>query len=828
MRSAYHLMPPLAMLLIHGLADHASSTEAPAACLPDQASALLQLKRSFNATIGDYPAAFRSWVAGADCCHWDGVRCGGAGGRVTSLDLSHRDLQASSGLDDALFSLTSLEYLDLSSNDFSKSKLPATGFEMLTGLTHLDLSNTNFAGLVPAGIGRLTSLNYLDLSTTFFVEELDDEYSITYYYSDTMAQLSEPSLETLLANLTNLEELRLGMVMVNMSSNYGTARWCDAMARSSPKLRVISMPYCSLSGPICHSLSALRSLSVIELHYNHLSGPVPEFLAALPSLSVLQLSNNMFEGVFPPIIFQHEKLTTINLTKNLGISGNLPTSFSGDSSLQSLSVSNTNFSGTIPGSISNLRSLKELALGASGFSGVLPSSIGQLKSLSLLEVSGLELVGSIPSWISNLTSLTVLKFFSCGLSGPITTPDQVISDGPKPSPLTGLVLHLHEITFLDLSYNQIQGAIPLWAWKTLNLGFALFNLSHNKFTSIGSDHPLLPVYIEFFDLSFNNIEGVIPIPKEGSVTLDYSNNRFSSLPLNFSTYLSNTVLFKASNNSISGNIPPSICDRIKSLQLIDLSNNNLTGLIPSCLMEDADALQVLSLKDNHLTGELPDNIKEGCALSALDFSGNSIQGQLPRSLVACRNLEILDIGNNKISDSFPCWMSKLPQLQVLVLKSNKFIGQILDPSYTGGGNNCQFTKLQFADMSSNNLSGTLPEEWFKMLKSMIMDTCDNDMLMREQHLYYRGKMQSYQFTAGISYKGSGLTISKTLRTLVLIDVSNNAFHGRIPRSIGELVLLRALNMSHNALTGPIPVQFANLKQLELLDLSSNELSGEIL
>nr|XP_015620067.1 receptor-like protein 7 [Oryza sativa Japonica Group] len=379
MRSAYHLMPLLAMLLILVLADHTSSTEAvaPAACLPDQAAALLQLKRSFNATIGDYSAAFRSWVAvaGADCCSWDGVRCGGAGGRVTSLDLSHRDLQAASGLDDALFSLTSLEYLDLSSNDFGKSQMPATGFEKLTGLTHLDLSNTNFAGLVPAGIGRLTRLSYLDLSTTFFVEELDDEYSITYYYSDTMAQLSESSLETLLANLTNLEELRLGMVVVkNMSSN-GTARWCDAMARSSPKLRVISMPYCSLSGPICHSLSALRSLAVIELHYNHLSGPVPGFLATLSNLSVLQLSNNKFEGWFPPIIFQHEKLTTINLTKNLGISGNLP-NFSGESVLQSISVSNTNFSGTIPSSISNLKSLKKLALGASGFSGVLPSSIG--------------------------------------------------------------------------------------------------------------------------------------------------------------------------------------------------------------------------------------------------------------------------------------------------------------------------------------------------------------------------------------------------------------------------------------------------------------------
>uniref|UniRef100_A0A0E0CKB8 non-specific serine/threonine protein kinase n=1 Tax=Oryza meridionalis TaxID=40149 RepID=A0A0E0CKB8_9ORYZ len=901
MRAAYRLTAMLAMLPI--LLLDTQPMAAPVPCLPGQASALLQLKRSFDTTVGDYSAAFRSWAAaGTDCCSWEGVRCGGGGdGRVTSLDLRGRELQAAS-LDAALFGLTSLEYLDISRNNFSMSMLPSTGFEKLTELTRLDLSDTNFAGRVPAGIGRLTSLSYLDLSTAFGEDEMDEdeENSVMYYSSDEISQLWVPSLETLLTNLTRLEVLRLGMV--NLSSN--GERWCDAMARFSPNLQVISMPYCSLSGPICRSLSSLRSLSVIELHFNQLSGPVPEFLAALSNLTVLQLSNNMFEGAFPPIILQHEKLTTINLTKNLGISGNLP-NFSADSNLQSLSVSKTNFSGTIPSSISNLKSLKELDLGVSGLSGVLPSSIGKLKSLSLLEVSGLELVGSMPSWISNLTSLTVLKFFSCGLSGPLPAsignltkltklalynchfsgeiPPQILNlthlqslllhsnnfvgtvelasyskmqnlsvlnlsnnklvvmDGENSSSVVSypsisflrlascsissfpnILRHLHEIAFLDLSYNQIQGAIPQWAWKTSTQGFALFNLSHNKFTSIGS-HPLLPVYIEFFDLSFNNIEGVIPIPKEGSVTLDYSNNRFSSLPLNFSTYLTKTVFFKASNNSISGNIPPSICDGIKSLQLIDLSNNNLIGLIPSCLMEDADALQVLSLKDNHLTGELPGNIKEGCALSALVFSGNSIQGELPRSLVACRNLEILDIGNNKISDSFPCWMSKLLQLQVLVLKANRFIGQILDPSYSGDTNNCQFTKLRIADIASNNFSGMLPEEWFKMLKSM-MNSSDNGTSVMENQ-YYHG--QTYQFTAAVTYKGNDMTISKILTSLVLIDVSNNEFHGSIPSNIGELTLLHGLNMSHNMLTGPIPTQFGNLNNLESLDLSSNKLSGEI-
>lgn len=163
------------------------------------------------------------------------------------------------------------------------------------------------------------------------------------------------NLETLLANFTNLEELRLGMV--NMSGN--GARWCDAMAKSTPKIQVLSLPYCSLSGPICGALSALRSLTVIELHYNHLSGQFPEFLASFSNLSVLQLSNNKLQGWFPPTIFQHRKLTTIDLTKNLGISGILP-NFSDNSSLQNLSVSRTNFSGTIPSSISNLQVSEEV------------------------------------------------------------------------------------------------------------------------------------------------------------------------------------------------------------------------------------------------------------------------------------------------------------------------------------------------------------------------------------------------------------------------------------------------------------------------------------
>jgi hypothetical protein len=70
-------------------------------------------------------------------------------------------------------------------------------------------------------------------------------------------------------------------------------------------------------------------------------------------------------------------------------------------------------------------------------------------------------------------------------------------------------------------------------------------------------------------------------------------------------------------------------------------------------------------------------------------------------------------------------------------------------------------------------------------------------------------------------------LSMILETLVQIDVSDNEFHGAIPKSIGDLGLLNGVNMSHNAFSGPIPPQFGALNQLESLDLSSNNLSWEI-
>ncbi|XP_006653291.1 receptor-like protein 7 [Oryza brachyantha] len=876
----------------------------PVRCRPEQASALLRLRRSISST-NDSACTLASWRAGTDCCcggggGWEGIAC--TGGRVTTLDLGGCGLEiAAAGrpLHPALFDLTSLRHLDLSGNSLSGSELPAAGFERLTELTHLNLSYSGFSGAIPRGIRRLGKLASLDLSDWIYLVEGDNDYFLPL--GQGRWPVVEPDIGSLLANLSNLRELNLGNV--DLSGN--GAAWCSAFANSTPRLELLSLRNTNLNAPICGSLSTLRSLVHVNLKYNKLHGEIPESFADLASLSVLRLAYNLLEGPFPTRIFQSRSLTAVDVSYNFRVSGVLP-DFSSDSALTELLVSNTNFSGPVPSSVSNLKSLRRLGVAAAGgFPQELPSSIGELRSLTSLQLSGSGIVGEMPSWVANLTSLESLQLSNCGLSGQVPsfignlknlrtlklyacnfsgqvpphlfnlTNLEVINfhsnsligtielssffnlpnlsilnlSNNKLSVVVGeynsswesvdnfdtlclascnisklpdTLRHMHYVEVLDLSNNHIHGTIPQWAWDNWINSLILMNISHNQLSSSIGYGPVISANMFVIDISHNLFEGRIPIPGPQTQLFDCSNNQFSTMPSNFGSHLSSISLLMASRNKLSGEIPPSICEAT-SLMLLDLSNNHFRGSIPSCLMEDMSNLNVLNLKGNQLHGRLPNSIKQDCAFGALDFSDNQIEGQLPRSLVACKDLEAFDIGNNRIEDTFPCWMSVLPKLQVLVLKSNKFVGNV-GPSVSGDKNSCQFIKLRIFVLASNSFSGLLQNEWFRTMKAMMTKTVNETLIMENQ---YDLLGQTYRITTAITYKGSDITFSKILSTIVVIDVSDNVFYGAIPQSIGDLVLLSGVNMSHNALTGPIPSQFGMLHQLESLDLSSNDLSGEI-
>jgi Leucine-rich repeat (LRR) protein len=566
----------------------------------------------------------------------------------------------------------------------------------------------------------------------------------------------------------------------------------------------------NFSGRIPASVGNLISLKKLGLGAQGFFGELPSSIGNLTSLRELEISGMGIVGSMPPWVANLTSLTSLRFYE-CGLSGSIP-SFLGDlRHLKELLLCECNFSGHLPSHISNLTQLQVLFLYANNFMGTVELTfITNLPNLMYLDLSNNNLVvldGENNSSLTSFPKLRMLGLQSCGLSK-----------------FPNFLRHQDEISSIDLSYNNIHGSVPSWGWETWNQLYTL-RLGNNNLTSIGSTSSLLPLQVDLLDLSSNMFEGPIPIPLGYALILDYSNNMFSSVPSDFSSHLIIGTLFLASGNNLSGEIPSSFCGGT-SIELLDLSYNKFTGAIPSCLMENVNGMQSLYLKENKLTGKLPDTIKDGCSFKALDFSGNWIEGRLPRSLLACKYLEVLDVGNNQISGSFPCWMSALPGLEVLVLKSNKLSGQVAQ-SLGGEKSSCAFPSAIILDLSSNNFSGTLPQgEWFQGFKSMIF-TDPNKSLVMERTVLNPGTSYRYEYTTVVTYKGHDTTFSKILRTLVFIDMSNNAFSGSIPEGIGELRLLHGLNISHNFLSGPIPSQLGELRQLEALDLSFNQLSGEI-
>ncbi|MFQ6628014.1 hypothetical protein Gotur_007839 [Gossypium turneri] len=327
------------------------------------------------------------------------------------MDLSYKSL---SGSFHPIFNLHRLQHLNLAGNTFNTT-LFSYGFDKLQNLTHLNLSSSCFHGQIPVEISYLTRLVSLDLSNqdscylryyTFL-----DPYRRDYYYSDPLPyelyqplKLENPNFKTLIKNLRFLTELYLDGVNISTQST----KWCETTSLVLSNLRVLSLSYCSLKGPLCSSLSRLSFLSKLILDGNPISYLPPNFLEISSRLVSLSLKNCNLSGHFPIEILLPPKIQSIDISENEQLMGQLP-EFPANNALQSLLLSYTNFSGKLPQSIGNLKFLTDLELYYCNFFGPIPSSIANLSHLVNLYLGWNKLSGSIHSSLFTLPSLKSLS-----------------------------------------------------------------------------------------------------------------------------------------------------------------------------------------------------------------------------------------------------------------------------------------------------------------------------------------------------------------------------------------------------------------------------------
>ena len=230
---------------------------------------------------------------------------------------------------------------------------------------------------------------------------------------------------------------------------------------------------------------------------------------------------------------------------------------------------------------------------------------------------------------------------------------------------------------------------------------------------------------------------------------------------------------------VAGEIPQEIAT-LPNLTEVTLANNSLAGLIPNAIFNSSN-IEIISLYMNQLSGNLPLGIGHWLPnLKVLYLWGNSLKGIIPNSISNASMLTELELGANYFYGSIPNTLGNLRHLEKLNLVNNYLTREssTLELRFLSSLTNCvNLTSIVVAD---NPLNGTLP--------------------------VLRGNF------------------STSLEEFVAFNCN---IKGRIPREIGNLSNLMALNLEDNELTGPIPTIVGNLGNLQGLFLQNNRIHGSI-
>ncbi|KAL6330048.1 hypothetical protein AAG906_039965 [Vitis piasezkii] len=411
---------------------------------------------------------------------------------------------------------------------------------------------------------------------------------------------------------------------------------------------------------------------------------------------------------------------------------------------------------------------------------------------------------------------------------------------PKVAMETGHVIGLHLArSCLYGSINSNSTLFSLVHLQRLNLSDNDFNCSVILF-GVGQLSRLRSL-----DLSFSRFSSQIPselLALSKLVFLDLSGNPMLQLQKpglrNLVQNLTHLKTHHLSYVNISSTVPHALAN-LSSLTSLLLRKCGLHGEFPMTIFR-LPSLRYLSVRYNpDLIGYLPE-FQETSPLEMLHLAGTSFSGldacnltKIPDFLQKQDELKFLSLSNNKIHGPIPKWIPSgnfligldqppvvLPwsRLKSLNLDSNMLQGPLpipppLTSEYFAFGNKligeispliCNMSSLMLLDLSSNNLSGRIPQCLANFSKSLFVLDLGNNHL--------DGPIPQT------------CTVPNNLR---VIDLGENQFQGQIPRSFANCMMLEHLVLGNNEIDDIFPFWLGALPQLQVLILRSNRFHGAI-
>ncbi|KAL3747828.1 hypothetical protein ACJRO7_016616 [Eucalyptus globulus] len=737
-------------------------------CLKQERVALLALNSTLDLTYrGDTRGSY------FNCCSWGGVECSPTTGRVTKLMLFKS------------------RYLRFGSKTWYLNASLLLPFEELKSL---DLSYNYLGGWIAPEepnllSSRLSKLEVLDLGSNFL------DHSILSILG------TIPSLRHLVLKNSNLSGT------LHMNGGFSNLIELDISENAIDAVAIVEEPNLPSS--------RLSKLEILDLSGNFLDHSILSVLGTIPSLRHMFLRDSNLSGTL------HVNGGFSNLME-LDISGNAINAVAivegGFSNLKELDISyNAVDVAAIAEGIKNLSHLENLHLNAVHLKdvGTVVRALGALSSLRILSLQYNIVEGTIIAQdFHNFTMLEqlILDYSSLNTSmgilsslGPLTSLRLLSS---SQSDLSGNLLdqslcNLVKLEELDLSNNGITGRLPT-CWRNMT-SIRIMNLADNEFTeSVASSSLTSLTSLEFLSISGNHFN----IPSSLGPLANHSRLKVLLLDdteLTVDTKVAYSIprfqlkVFSKSNSPSKGFKATSLgfLNHQYDLRIMDLSSNDIPGPFPTWLLENNTKLEMLIMGNNSFTTlEVPSMTRFN--VSVMDISNNDIRGELTTEFCAnFPNLHHLNLSANRLEGNIPSELGSIKSLYSLDLSRNNFSrglpSQLLDSNSSLIDLNVAYNKLQGAIVLSNHTM---------------------NLNLSRLHLGYN------MFTGDLSFLSS-------LVNLMLLDISNNSFIGKLPRLIANMSYLVVLDLSKNHLDGLIPRELFNLLELVYLDLSDNNFSGSL-
>ncbi|CAN1828578.1 Receptor-like protein EIX2 [Linum perenne] len=331
--------------------------------------------------------------------------------------------------------------------------------------------------------------------------------------------------------------------------------------------------------------------------------------------------------------------------------------------------------------------------------------------------------------------------------------------------LLSSLLHLNNLSYLDLSLNDFEGLqIPEFLGELKNLRY--LNLSYASFSgqvppNLGNLSNLK--YLDIYSGSYSS---------SGIMGMETQNPSW----LSGLSSLKHLNLGLVTIHSIDAQWLHAV-NMIPSLLELHLPSCGLQDMAETIPFVNFTSLSVLDLSQNSFNSSFPVWLSNLTSLTKLDLSTNSFSGSVTVDFRKLPSLEDLHLSLNNFSGPIPLSLGNLCKLRKLRLAAASFSGYI--SKFLNSFSGCSTVSLEMLDLNSNNLVGEIPDS-IGLLKNM-------------KHL----------------------------------DMAYNSLWGSIPATIGNLSALEVLYLHSNQMNGSIPESFGKLSKLRDLILIANSWQGII-